>query len=140
MQVTINEARVLRAILTNKLNALKGVIPATYDAEALTAELRVINVAHEPSGLTGPAFSGVMASLFRKKLVLGAGGKGTKSQPWKITLTPAGFNVAAIEYDGTMLVQVPACVNVAAAKAKAEAAGERPDTCYATDALLAGEG
>lgn len=139
---TLNEVRVLRAVLTNKLAPQAGVIPASCPQEGISAESRVVNVASEPSGLTGAAYSGVCASLKRKGLLV-VTGKGTKSNPYVLHVTPSGFEVAvAAGPTPGVTVNLPSKVIVDAAMAKAsEAKAAAPETSdaetgYAVDALL----
>lgn len=133
--ITLNEVRVLRAVLTNKLGPQAGVIPASCPPEGISAESRVINVASEPSGLTGAAYSGVCASLKRKGLLV-VTGKGTKSNPYVLHVTPTGFlHAVAAGVTPGVAVHLPSKTIVETAIAKA---AETPlaEGCYATDALL----
>lgn len=80
MNVTTNEMKVLRALITNFYSSSEGE-PTWSD---------VINDASEPSGLKGKALAGVCGSLAAKGLVT-TGGEGRDSY---IALTAAGCEAA----------------------------------------------
>jgi DNA-binding MarR family transcriptional regulator len=82
IQITENERKVLRAILTNDFG----------DGDDLAWRWsNSINDAGEPSGLSGKTLSGVCASLAQKGLVQADGQSGRDAC---IRLTPAGAEIA----------------------------------------------
>lgn len=137
-KITDNEFRVLRAVLTNKLGTLKGKVPEEYPEGGITAEIGVLDVAYEPAELKKAAYGATFGGMVRKGLAT-VGGKGTKTNPYVVTLTEVGFLTARSCAPKPVSPQVQAgtAALIATGKAMAqEPAADAPASCYATDALL----
>ena len=89
MNVTLNEYKVLRSILTNEYNANNG--RDNGSAEGTETYSDSINDSREPSGITGRALGGVVSSLDKKGLVVADGWGGRDAG---VRLTEAGYNTA----------------------------------------------
>lgn len=88
--LTQNESKVLKTILTNDFTMSNGAIPATYEGtDWIWSDC--INDSASPSGIEGKSLSGVVSSLCKKGLVVVDG----ISRDACVSLTEAGFAAAA---------------------------------------------
>lgn len=98
IQITENEAKVLRAIATNCFNVLNYGIPSSYEDASNWVWTDCLNDAKFPSGIEGKSLSGVCGSLSKKGLIESDDCPGEES----ILLTEAGFDAMMKFFDNDL--------------------------------------
>lgn len=90
MNITDNEAKVLKAVLTNDFTMSNGRVPDKFEgSDWIWSDC--INDTRFPSGIEGKALSGVVSSLCQKGLLQTDGNSGRDAC---VSLTEAGYAAA----------------------------------------------